>query len=353
MDEKLHKKLEDRGSKGTLRSLSSFDGAIDFISNDYLGLSSFKVESDLSGSTGSRLISGNSVVVESVEASLASFYNYQSALCFNSGYDANLGIMSAIPQKGDIVLYDEYIHASVRDGVRLSHAKSYSFRHNDVEDLQRLLGKYSVQTCYVVIESLYSMHGDIAPLCEIAKSVEEAKAYLIVDEAHAGGIFGDSGRGLTDEFGIDKSVFIKLITYGKAYGGHGACVLAEDQVRDYLINFCRPFIYSTALPESSYVRMESVSNMDITSQREKLFENINYFVSKTVDMERLSDPRSPIQIIRGEKDQLIRQVENLARVNIATKAIFNPTVPEGQECLRICLHSFNSQEEIDLLISQL
>jgi len=351
LDSKLYKKLEDRRIKGTLRSLSLFEGVTDFISNDYLGLSYFDEIKTFKGSTGSRLISGNSSAVESVEESLAAFYGYDSSLCFNSGYDANLGVLSAIPQKGDVILYDEFVHASVRDGIRLSHANAYSFRHNDLGDLKRLLDNHVESTCYVAVESLYSMHGDMAPLQEIAELVRNREKFLIVDEAHAGGVFGERGRGLTSELQIDELVSIKLITYGKAYGGHGACVLCEKDMRQFLINYCRPFIFSTALPIESYLRMEAISQMDFESRRTKLFQNIALFRSLIDSEMAVSEDRSPIQIIRGTKSYLLNLVEKLKDLNIAAKAIFPPTVAEGDECIRICLHSYNTREEIELLAS--
>ena len=351
MDSKLQKKIQQRIEQGTLRSLPSYDGMIDFVSNDYLGLSSLKSKFSSPGSTGSRLIAGNSDLVEQVESDLASFFNWNSSLCFNSGYTANLSIFSSIPQKGDVVLYDQYIHASSRDGIRLSSAQSYSFKHNDLEDLRRLLVRFSGNTIYIAIEALYSMDGDFCPLKEITKLSVRYNANIILDEAHSCGIYGDNGKGLSNELELDNKIFMKLVTFGKAYGGHGACVLSEHDVKTYLINFARPFIYSTALPYSDYQFMRAiVSSKEQEVNCFKLLQNIVLF-RKLVEHSLLcSDPKSPIQIIRMEQIAQLTKIATAAQsLNIALKVIYSPTVPAGKECIRICIHSYNTKNEINQL----
>src|SRR3989338_8322676 len=189
MDPRLQGRLEERKEQGTLRTLSSYSYAADFFSNDYLGLAKQSTFVDIAGSTGSRLISGTSDAMLEAEATLAQFFGVEAAVMFNSGYDANLGFFSAVPHRNDTVLYDELIHASVRDGLRLGLAKNFPFAHNDVHSLEDRLRK-AVGTEYVVIESIYSMDGDLAPLHAISSLCEAYGAYLIVDEAHAGGVFG-------------------------------------------------------------------------------------------------------------------------------------------------------------------
>ncbi len=215
MDSKLKNKLNKRIEEGTLRSLSSFDGFIDFYSNDYLGFAKIKSKSENTlkyGSTGSRLISGTSNESLIAEEFLADFFNSESSLIFNSGYDANLGFFSSVPQRGDFVFYDEYIHASIRDGLRLSFATSNSFKHNNLVDLELKLSKvHGVK--YVVVESLYSMDGDMAPLIEIVELCSKYGAYLIVDEAHSGGVFGELGQGLVSELKLEEKVFARIITF--------------------------------------------------------------------------------------------------------------------------------------------
>lgn len=349
---KFQRNLQDRIEKGSLRSLLSFDDHIDFWSNDYLGLAKIPHAVEITGSTGSRLISGNSKMVEHVEKEIAAHFQSEAALIFNSGYDANLGLFSSIPQKGDTIIYDELVHASVRDGIRLSFASSFSFRHNDVEDLRKKLQK-AAGTIFVAVESLYSMDGDIAPLVEINQVCKEFDALLIVDEAHSGGVFGEEGKGLCDQLGISPEVFIRLFTFGKAYGAHGAAVCCSDEVRQYLINFARSFIYTTALPEGLYLHLlNQIEQSKTALLREQLQSNIAYFSKNTPYT--LSSANSPIQVIEfpdlescKSKAQLLQQSE------FAVKAILPPTVPAGSQRLRICIHAFNTKEEINQLISLL
>ncbi len=356
MDEKLHKKLHERREKGTFRSLSSSEGMIDFASNDYLGFARDGIGlSPISdtGSTGSRLISGNASLVEQVESELASFFDSEAALCFNSGYDANLAVFSSIPQRGDVVIYDESIHASVRDGIRLSHAKAYSFKHNNLADLRRLLEANSTSCTYLAVESLYSMQGDFCPLLELVKLAKEFGAYLIVDEAHSAGVFGANGRGFSHALHLHNDLFLRVVTFGKAYGAHGAAVLCSSDLRAYLINFARPFIYSTALPANAYDRMKrTVESPLLNKRRVCLQSNIAYFREKMSHFPLDSEQNSPIQYIRfGSMNRLKTIERRLRNQQIFVKGIYSPTVPEGLEGLRISLHSHNSTIEIDQLVT--
>lgn len=352
MSLKFQRSLQDRKEKGSLRSLLSFDKHIDFWSNDYLGLAKFPQAIDVKGSTGSRLISGNSKFVEEVEKQIARHFQSEAALIFNSGYDANLGLFSSLPQKGDTILYDEYVHASVRDGIRLSFANSFSFRHNDVSDLRKKMQK-AEGTVFVAVESLYSMDGDLAPLIELSLLCKEYNALLIVDEAHSGGVFGTEGKGLCRELGVVDSVFIRVFTFGKAYGAHGAVVCCSDEVREFLINFARSFIYTTALPEGMYRHiLQQIELSKEEELREQLQTNIARFVNSV--RSGLSSPNSPIQIIEfSDLDSCKLKARQLQAAGFAVKAILPPTVPAGSQRLRICIHAFNTKEEIDRLISLL
>lgn len=357
MDQKLKDKLDKRMQGGTLRSLSLFDDFVDFYSNDYLGFS--KLENDISsissyGSTGSRLISGTSMEALNAETFLANFFGVEAALIYNSGYDANVGFFGSVPQKGDVVFYDEFIHASVRDGIRLSFANNFSFKHNDLSDLESKLSKSSA-TNYVVVESIYSMDGDISPLKEIVGLCVKYNSYLIVDEAHACGVFGDRGKGLVSLQGLDSSVFARIITFGKAYGAHGACVLSEKILKDYLINFSRSFVYTTALPPEAYSRIVfAVNHTELDIRKNRLHEIIKYFRDRIYPIQCVSDVTSPIQLIRiGDVERTKFISEKLQRSKLAVKPIYSPTVPIGNEGLRICLHAFNTEEQIDLLLHYL
>lgn len=350
MDAKLLRKLAQREADNTLRSLTQKSGGIDLFSNDYLGIArdlDFSVTAK-GGSTGSRLLSGNSIEANTCEDTLARFFQVESALVFNSGYAANVGVFSSLPQRGDTILYDESVHASIRDGIRLSFAKAISFAHNDVEDLQQKIKK-AEGTVYIAVESLYSMDGDKGALNEIVAIASTYHAYLIVDEAHAVGVYGQNGRGLVDELGLESETFIRIVTFGKAWGFHGAAILASENVKKYLVNFARSFIYTTALPPSDYATLTHICKTSNWFERQQqLQDNIHYFRSKsTLNLVSASD--SPIQILNFPKEKLLAIVSKLSSVAITTKAIFPPTVPEGKECIRLCLHSFNTQKEIDVL----
>jgi len=349
MDSKLIDKLNKRKTEGTLRSLSFFDGMVDFCSNDYLGLSTSVTEniSNQHGSTGSRLISGNSKEAEQCESFLANYFDSEAALVFNSGYDANIGFFSAVPQRSDVILYDEKIHASVRDGIRLSFARSFSFEHNSLEDLASKL-KQIKGVVYIAIESLYSMDGDLAPIEEIAELAEKYGAYLIVDEAHASGIVGENGKGIVDHLSLNSKVFARIITFGKAYGSHGAAILGSLIFKEFLINFARSFIYTTALSPSSYARIKHMVELSQSEiERKKLQENILLFRSLIKLNSISSDVISPIQMIRiGDIEKTKNLSLMLQQNNFAVKPIYSPTVKIGEEGIRICIHSFNTFEEI-------
>jgi len=353
MDKKLIDKLSKRNQEGTKRSLSFFEGGIDFYSNDYLGFArrnDFITGKATIGSTGSRLISGNTIEANKCEEFLAKFFEVEKALVFNSGYDANIGFFSALPQRGDTVIYDEEIHASARDGIRLSLADSFSFKHNSIEDLEKKI-KRAKGSVYVAIESLYSMGGDIAPMIEIAKICSEYKAFLVVDEAHACGVFGKKGRGLIDELNLTQYVFARIVTFGKAYGFHGACVLGQNELIEFLINFARSFIYTTALPPTDYERISAVVTFsENDKERLKLNENIRYFRSQLKSNLSSSDQRSPIQMIQICSIERCKTIaENLLNIGLNVKPIFSPTVFSGNESIRICIHNFNNNDEIDKL----
>lgn len=359
MDLKLLEKLERRRKEGTIRSLSLSKLEIDFFSNDYLGFAhdGFSTIEDFKsrGATGSRLLSGNSEEALNCESFLAKHFNVASSLVFNSGYSANLSLLSTIPQRSDTILYDELVHASIRDGIRLSFAKAISFNHNDLSDLEAKL-KLASGSVYVVVESLYSMNGDLSPLNQIAKKCSSNNAFLIVDEAHSVGVFGKEGQGLVQELKLESTIFARVITFGKAFGFHGAAILGSKDLIDFLINFARPFIYTTGLPPSDYQLIERLVNHKIIQSRQiDLQSNIELFRKDLIDKHRYpSDLKSPIQIIQTENiENTIALAERMRNNGIYTKPIFSPTVPLGKECIRICLHSFNSEEEITLLKSLL
>lgn len=357
MNSKLEAKLNLRKLEGTCRILSDSSELIDFASNDYLGFSGIGEANSFrkTGSTGSRLISGNSKEAMECEAFIADFFDAQKALVFNSGYDANLGFFSSIPQKGDLVLYDSDIHASVRDGIRLSSANAYSFKHNSLEELEKKLNLVG-DVKYVAIESLYSMGGDMAPIVPILELCNKYNAKLIVDEAHAAGIFGTNGKGICEALGIHNEVYSRIITFGKAYGSHGAAILSDDLTIDYLVNFARSFIYTTALPAEQYSRItQQVQNSRLNDARKQLMENLVYFRKGLSSFFSIpSEINSPIQFIRfGSIEETFQLANRLKEAGLFVKGVVSPTVKKGEEGIRICMHSFNTIEEIDLLLKLL
>lgn len=365
----LFKALAEREQKGMLRKLTTNYPLIDFCSNDYLGFSklgllSKKLETSnpkqeiTFGSTGSRLISGNSTFVEEAEKQIALFHHASSALIFNSGYDANLGLLSSVPQKDDLVLFDELIHASIYDGIKLGYATHYKFRHNDVESLKDLIQRHQpgFKNIYIVVESVYSMDGDLAPLLEITELIKPLEnVFLIVDEAHAIGVFGNQGRGLCNALGIEKKCFARIYTYGKAMGCHGAAIVGDELLRNYLINFSRSFIYTTALPNHSVNAILNAYQLLIeTDQKDVLQNNISYFYSKTNTIKAMIKSQSAIHsLVVGSNGKADLLEKKLALKNIYAKAIKSPTVREGTERVRFCIHAYNTKQEIDLLIEQI
>ncbi|MBY0426410.1 MAG: aminotransferase class I/II-fold pyridoxal phosphate-dependent enzyme, partial [Cytophagales bacterium] len=272
----------------------------------------------------------------------------ESALLFNSGYSACFGVLSTIPQKGDTIIYDELSHACIKDGARLSHADKYSFKHNDLDDLNRKLSIGSGNK-FVVVESIYSMDGDMAPLKDIVAVVQNYGAHLIIDEAHSTGIVGRRGAGLSVELGIEKDVFVRIHTFGKAMGVHGACVAASQLVRDYLINFCRPFIYTTALSPHSIVSIHQsyiyLQNHD--GVQNDLKEKIRTFLTRIPSELNSIVSTSPIQAVLIPGNTNVKKVANGLQANgFDIRPILSPTVPLGKERLRISLHVHNSKTEI-------
>ncbi len=374
--DKLNNKLIERVTTNSLRKLSSQNNLVDFSSNDYLGFSKSKeifekahqylIENNLqqNGATGSRLLSGNYNLHEKIEQQIAAFFNSKAALLFNSGYDANIGLFSSIPQRGDVILYDEYIHASIRDGIRLSNAKAYSFKHNDINALDEILKRVQHDAeIFIATESVFSMDGDSPDLLELSRLCKKYTAHLIVDEAHAVGVLGKNGCGLVKELNLEKEVFATIVTFGKAMGCHGAAILGSDQLKNYLVNFARSFIYTTALPPHALATIKIafeelvILNDSEESQQEKLQDNIQYFnqqLSTNNDLLNFIESNSAIHCCVIPGNESVKSIaKKLQEKGFDLKPILSPTVSEGQERLRICLHTYNSEQEIDEVLKLL
>ncbi len=367
----LLNRLENRRETNALRVLSEEKFLVDFWSNDYLGFSQLSeieriaqnILSDYplqNGATGSRLISGNFPLYQLAERQISQFHNSENCLIFNSGYDANLGIFSSIPQRGDLILYDQYIHASIRDGIQLSNSKSLKFKHNDLFDLEKLLQKFrnNFENIYIATESVFSMDGDSPDLIKFVKLSKKYQAYLIVDEAHSLGVFGQKGEGIVQQIGLEKSVFIRLVTFGKGLGTHGAAVLAGQDVISYLANFARSFIYTTGLsPHTVATIIAGYQLLNQTKNRDILCQNIQYFRQRIKELgieNRFVESRSPIQVFLQSGNDMVKKIaEKLQKKGFGIKPILSPTVAQNQERLRICLHSFNTENQIDNLLQEL
>lgn len=369
----LKQKLETRKVNNALRKLPVSNNLVDFSSNDYLGFSKSEqifnqthqllVDRKLkqNGATGSRLLSGNHILYQETEALISNFHQTESALIFNSGYDANVGFFSCVPQRNDIIFFDELSHASIRDGIQMSLAKSYKFKHNDLADLEIRLEKCHIErsrdvAIYIVTESVFSMDGDSPNLVELVSLCEKYNALLIIDEAHALGVFGKKGEGLVQQFGLQDKVFARIMTFGKGLGCHGAAILGSINLKEYLVNFARSFIYTTGLSPHSVATINVAYTFlqFKTNELQKLQRNIKFFKSELITHHIdsffvESDSAIHCAVIKGNTK--VKQIAfELQQKGFDVKPILSPTVPEGQERLRICLHSFNSEEEMKAIV---
>ena len=363
-------KIQERKTQNTFRSLFLPEGKTDFFSNDYLGIATNRSvhhavlqqlentpeHTPIHGATGSRLLSGNSALFETTEQQLATLHQTEAALLFNSGYNANLGVLSSLPYKNATVFYDELIHASMHDGIKMSKAKAVGFKHNSIIDLEeKLTSTHNLK--FIVIEALYSMDGDFAPLKEMVALAKKYDAAIILDEAHSTGIYGKNGEGWAQQNNLHQDIFIRIHTFGKAAGVHGAVVLCNEAVQSFLINYSRPFIYSTAMPLHSICAIRSCyeyfASAACEEKREKLMQNIHLFsdLTKKVKHFKFAESPSAIQTLFVPGNENAKATaEKIREQGFEVRAILSPTVEEGTERIRICLHSFNSNQEINNLL---
>ncbi|KAJ3340895.1 hypothetical protein HDU91_000785 [Kappamyces sp. JEL0680] len=383
MEAELKKRLSSREARYLKRSLFTPSTTLaDFTSNDYLGLArnaelrrTIHARSESSafiGATGSRLLSGQSREIEDLEGFLSDFHQAEDALVFNSGFDANFGLFSCIAQKEDGIIYDELVHASVHEGIRASRASfSKSFAHNDTRQLTHLIQEFRQLSplghLFVGIESVYSMDGCLASLQEIVQCMQtDANVHLVIDEAHSTGICGPSGRGLVCELGLQDKVFARVHTFGKAMGCHGAVVLGSSLLKEYLVNYARPIIFSTFLPMHSLVSIRLLlagscrrcayeymaqHQLTLLSRLHRLIRRFRDGL-RCLDHGVLLDSATPIQgiIVPGNKNvvSVARAIQQQYLLDV--RPIRSPTVPRGQERLRICIHVHNTDGEIDALV---
>lgn len=353
----LQKKLLERIKQGNLRELNTtHEGLIDFCSNDYLGLARSPIlqasihqelenRSVTNGSTGSRLLTGNTLYVQDLENSIAAFHGYEAGLLFNCGYMANVGLLSTIASSTDTLFFDANVHASTRDGISLSHAQSFAFRHNDLLHLEnRLQNRSSGGNRFICIESIYSTDGSIAPLIEISALANRYGALLIVDEAHAVGIRGLGGRGLVAELGLCHQIFAQVTTFGKAVGTYGAIVMGSNILKSALINFSTPYIYTTALPFHTLAAIKYSYKIlpQLESERKHLKNLIRIFCQY-----QFTPTQTPIQSVRFKGNEAVKSAsKKLFELGFDVRPLMSPTVRRGHEALRICIHVFNTEKQI-------
>src|SRR5687768_550044 len=366
LEDWFSEKLEDRRQKGLFRILPGERHLVDFASNDYLGLSRHeglydRIKASLAllpkrnGSTGSRLLSGDSALAAEVENKLARIFKSKASLLFSSGYSANLAVLSSLPQKDDTVFYDELSHASIKDGIRLSLAKKYSFRHNDLADLEKKISK-STGNIFVVDESIYSKDGDECPLAELIRLSEKDGFSIILDEAHSTSVTGPGGAGLCVAKALHERVDIRIYTFGKGMGVCGACVAGSENLISYLINYARPFMYTTAPSQHTIASIDCT--FDFLSEnlhlQETLRKKIERFVEAAGAFANRTQSVSAIQTFIIPGNHPVRQAaKSLQEDGFDVRPIVSPTVPAGTERLRICRHVYNSDDEIKSLAKAL
>ncbi|EMC99633.1 hypothetical protein BAUCODRAFT_119210 [Baudoinia panamericana UAMH 10762] len=398
LEDAINRSLDRRRSSSTIRSLTTNNqNAVDFSSNDFLSLATnqelrqsfineLKNGPTNTGSGGSRLLDGNSTFAEKLEREIASFHNAPSGLLCNSGFDANVGLWSCLPQSGDVIVYDELIHASVHDGMKLSRArKRVAFAHNDPsalrdvlreivrDDIQVLKGRRNV---FIAVETVYSMDGDVAPLREIVRLIKQllpaGNGHLIVDEAHSTGLYGSFGKGLVCQLGLERDMTVRLHTFGKAMACNGAILLCSPTIREYLINYARPLIYTTFMSYPALAAIKASYSFLMEGKAEPLSRSLWQLIhmlhqrlltlqSSLVDMNSPESsmcaplrvpqdcPESPIfAVLSSEPKALAAYCQ---RKGFTVRGIVPPTVPVGTERIRICLHAGNTVQQVDGLVS--
>jgi len=371
--------LLDRKNKNLFRTLHAatsrsggrirLDGGeyLDFSSNDYLGLSEHPKLKEASikaaekfgtSSSASRLMSGDLEIHHQLEDKTAEFKGTQSALVFNSGYQANVGVISSLCKKGDVVFFDKLSHASIIDGVMLSGARFFHFRHNDLDNLEHLLKRerHNFDVSLIITETVFSMDGDMPPLKGLVALKEKYNSMFMVDEAHATGIFGKNGSGLVEKEGLIDCVDLTMGTFSKALGSFGAYIACSNVIKQYLINACRSFIYSTALPPA--IIAANLAALDVVRdepfRRSILLENANYFREelRKRGFEVLGSSQI-VPLIIGESQRAVMLSEELRKRGCRVLPIRPPTVPAGKSRLRFSLTYHHSGNELGKLIDDI
>ncbi len=338
---------------------------INFSSNDYLGLASSPsvraaaidaIERHGLGAGASRLVVGDSLVHQRLEARLAAFERAEAVLLFNAGFAANTGLIPALVGSGDAVFSDALNHASLVDGCRLSRARIVVYPHADADALALALQQTPARRKLVVTDTVFSMDGDHAPLRDIIAACRLHGAALLVDEAHATGVLGSRGAGLCEELGLEAQVDLRMGTLSKALGGMGAYVATSRPLADLLLNRARPFVFSTALPAALCAAAEAALDAvegDVVL-RERLWRNIRRFAHGLRALGLPAEPRSAIfPVILGDPERALEAARRCRERGLLVKAIRPPTVPEDTSRLRFCLSAGHTEGHIDLALDVL
>lgn len=377
-DKQLETKLQLRKSESQWRErllLQSKQGSnlvvndvklINFSSNDYLGLASNlstiehiqqQIESLGVGSGASHLVSGHHQTHHVLEIEITEFLQRDSAITFSTGYMANLGILQSLAKKGDLIVADKLNHASLIDGVKLSGARSARYLHCDIASLEKRLKSETTQK-WVVTDGVFSMDGDLAPLDKIAGLCQKYQAHLIVDDAHGIGVIGQNGRGCAEYFGLKQDQLPVLMgTFGKALGGFGAFVTGSQQLTDYLMQFARPYIYTTAMPAilaaANLHNLKRIKND--TSLKQCLQNNIAQFklLAEQAGLNLMSSDTAIQPIIVGDTNKLVEVNKQLLQAGFLVGAIRPPTVPASSDRLRVTLSAQHTETQIMALVKQL
>jgi 8-amino-7-oxononanoate synthase len=358
--------LEAAHLRRTLRAVDDTSGTINFAANDYLGFSRYPAlievarEATLRHGTGagaSRLVTGTTSTVLALEQELAAWKEKEAALVFSSGFAAALGTIPALVGKGDTVILDKLAHASLIDAARLSGATVRTFPHNDLTRLETLLKKIcsTASQTLVVTESIFSMDGDAAPLRELVELKNRHGAWLLVDEAHATGLYGSTGAGLIAEAGLSPQVEIVMGTLSKALGSVGGYIAGSRILIDWLVNRARSFVFSTALPPgviaASRAAVELARGPEGSALRDRLHQNIAHFhAGLPLTWKKKTLSTSAIQpLICGEASAALKMSSDLRELGFLIPAIRYPTVPRNAARLRITLSAAHADKEIDAL----
>jgi 8-amino-7-oxononanoate synthase len=360
--------LERLREKAQLRTLGVMSG-VNLGSNDYLGLATEpKLKKAVAeavqragavGSTGARLLSGNAREWEELEAYFAEFVGSEESLYFGSGYAANVGLLSCVARPGDVFFSDALNHASLIDGMRLSGAKKVIYPHGDVEFLERTLREHqNISGAKVIVtESVFSMEGDVAPVGELARLAREYGAELVVDEAHAVGVCGPSGRGIVAEQGREKEVLATVCTCGKALASAGAFVCGGRALVEYLVNHARTFIFSTAMP--AYLAGQIRAAVDLARDADDKRMHLRTVADALRDalsaagIEFGESTTQIVPVLLGSNELALHVAAHLDAKGFAARAIRPPTVPEGTARIRLSLTSNITLEDVRQIAAEI